>query len=268
MRTGTSHPTAVSGSNLALLVTMASTLGSAAGWRRRWAWQATTLAAVWGYAVLVGLDPPAMRAALVATGGVLAVRVDRRPDYPTLLTLAAALMVVVQPADLWSLSFQLSFASSLALATVLPGLRPAGVAGWVAAAVVGTLVAELATLPMLLPVNGSISLVSVPASVLVAPWVAVTFPLAAVASVLAFVWAPAGDALGVVAGVGVRPVLLVVDVLGGIEKAIVPVGGPAPATSLALWVAVALVLGGLSADGRTWARRCLRAVPFRRVAGR
>ncbi len=268
LRTGTSHLTAVSGSNLALLVTMASTLGSAAGWRRRWGWQAATLAGIWGYAILVGLHPPALRAALVATGGVFAVRVGRRPDYPTLLTLAAAAMVAVQPRDLWSLSFQLSFASSLALASVLPGFRPAGVAGWIGAAVVGTLVAEIATLPLLLPVNGSISLVSVPANVLVAPWVAVAFPLAAVASVLGFVWEPAGEALGVVAAVGVRPVLLVVDGLAGIGGAIVPVGKPAPSSSLVVWLSVTMVLGGLSADGRTWALRYLRAAPFRTVTRR
>ncbi len=268
LRTGTSHLTAVSGSNFALLISMASTLGSAAGWRRRWGWQALTVAGIWGYAVLVGLHPPAVRAALVATGGVLAVRVGRRPDYPTLLTLAAAGMVVAQPRDLWSLSFQLSFASSLALASVLPGFRPVGVAGWLGLAVAGTLVAEIATLPMLLPVNGSISLTSVPANVLVAPWIAVTFPLAAVAAVLGFLWAPAGDAVGVVAAVSVRPVLLVVDVFARVEGAIVPVGRPGKATALALWLAVALVLVAVSADGRTWACRCVRAASRQRLVGR
>lgn len=258
LRTGTSHLTAVSGSNLALLVTMASTLGTATGWRRRWGWQALTLGAVWGYALLVGLGPPATRAALVATGGVLAVRVGRRPDYPTLLVLAAAVMVVVQPGNLWSLSFQLSFAASLALASVLPGLQLRGLGGWTGAAIAGTLAVEIATLPMLLPLNGSVSLTSVPANMLVAPWVAVAFPVAALASAVGFVSEPAGEALGAVAALLVRPVLLVVETLGGVESGTVPVGRPGGAVSLLLSVGAALVVGALSWEGRACAFRLFR----------
>ena len=251
--------TAVSGSNLALLVTMASTLGTATGWRRRWGWQALTLGAVWGYALLVGLGPPATRAALVATGGVLAVRVGRRPDYPTLLVLAAAVMVLVQPRNLWSLSFQLSFAASLALASVLPGLLPRGVGGWSGAAVAGTLAVEIATLPMLLPLSGSVSLTSVPANMLVAPWVAVAFPVAALASAVGFVSEPAGEALGAVAALLVRPVLLVVETLGGVESGTVPVGRPGGVVSRWLLAGAALAVGVLSSEGRTCAGRFFRS---------
>ena len=61
--TGTSHITAISGSNLALLVTIATLSGRFLGLRRRRSWQIGLIVALWGYALLTGFNLPVGRAA-------------------------------------------------------------------------------------------------------------------------------------------------------------------------------------------------------------
>ncbi len=256
--TGTTHLTAVSGANVALVVAIAVTVGAATGWRRRLGWQALTLGAVWSYALIAGLDPPAVRAALVASAALLAGRVGRRADYVTLILLGAASMVALEPHQIWRLSFQLSFAASLALAVVAPGLAPVGVAGWLRAALVMTLAAHLATLPILLPITGTASLVAIPANILVGPLVDVAFPLAAAGAVIGLAWPPLGE-----------PLLLPARLLAGVVIAVVDGMAAAPGTghvgtisrpvaALLAIVAAAFVIT-LSRDGRTWARRLAAA---------
>lgn len=253
--TGTSHVTAVSGSNLALLVVVLSTAGGLLGVGRHVGWQALVVAGVWGYAVLVGLEPPAVRAALVATGVVLAARFGRRADVVTLIVLAAAAMVLVRPDDLWSLSFRLSFAASLALAVVAAPPEVAPREGLLLPALIATLAAQLATLPVLLPVFGTVSLVGVPANLLIAPAVAVAFPLAALAALVGVVSYPLAEAIAFPARLAAEAILRVVDALGEQPRAVQAIGELPPAAGVLVGAGVALVLAAVSRDGRAWARR-------------
>ncbi|HYO30473.1 MAG TPA: ComEC/Rec2 family competence protein, partial [Thermomicrobiales bacterium] len=118
VETGTTHITAVSGSNFSTLLVAFIVAGRVTGWRRRLLWLLVVVTAIWAYAVFVGLNPPATRAAIVATGATLAVVAGRRPEIVTLIVLAAAAMVVVDPVLVWNLSFQLSLVASLAIAAV------------------------------------------------------------------------------------------------------------------------------------------------------
>ena len=73
------------------------------------------IGAMWGYAWLTGMTPSVVRAvvmvSLYESGKIL------RRNSPTLNTIAAAavLILLVRPSDLWSVSFQLSFAATFAI---------------------------------------------------------------------------------------------------------------------------------------------------------
>ena len=258
LRTGTTHLTAVSGSNIALVLAIFATLGASSGWRRRLIWQVVTIGAVWGYAGLVGLQPPATRAAVVAMAAVLASRTGRRADYVTLVVLAGAALVAVEPADLWTLSFQLSFASSLALAAVLPALRPVGPVGWIGAALLATMVAQVATIPTALPAFRTLSLVSVAANLVVGPLVEVLFPLAALVGVVGLVAPTAAEALAVPARLAATAVFWVTDGLAGVPLAVIDLpflGGRLPRFGLGAVAAIAVTVA--SRDGRRWIGRDL-----------
>jgi competence protein ComEC len=119
--TGTSHLVAVSGQNVTLL---AGLLMTAVAWiigRRPAAWLA--LAAVIGYAVLVGGHPSVIRAAIMAGLYIAAVALGRQNSAPAALALAAAGMTAFDPQLAHDVSFQLSFAATLGLITMAPLLR-------------------------------------------------------------------------------------------------------------------------------------------------
>ena len=264
VQTGTSHLTAVSGSNVALLVTIAS-FGVAGATRRRLLWQIGVVGGIWAYALLVGLEPPVTRAALVATGALLAVRVGRRPDLLTLLALSGAAMVAVAPAVLWSLSFQLSFAASLGLVAVVPSGGVVGLTGWIRAGVWTAGAAWLATLPLQASAFGTLSLVAIPANLLLAPLVAVAYPVAFAAAVVGVLVPPLGEAIAATASLPAELMLRVVDGLGGDAAQLVLPRTGASLTGV-LAVMSAAVLCGWSRDGRRWFRRTVadaRAVEWR-----
>jgi competence protein ComEC len=175
-------------------------------------------------------------------------------------------MVAVEPAQLWRLSFQLSFAASLALATVIPGLPWSGPGAWLVTAPVAAIAAQLATLPVLLPIFGTISLVSLPANVLIGPLVGLAFLLAALAAPLALLWYPLGEAIAMPARLCAGVVLVILDRLGGAEATLATVGETSgSAASLVTLLAAAAVLA-LSRDGRRWAAR-LPAAARARISG-
>ncbi len=77
--------------------------------------------------------------------------------------------------------------------------------------------AQIATLPLLLPVFGTVSLASVPANIVAAPLVAVAMPLAALAGLAGLVWWPLGEMIAAPATVAVDALIAVVDLLGAPE---------------------------------------------------
>jgi competence protein ComEC len=219
--------------------------------------------ALWGYALLTGLNLPVGRAALVATGVVCASMVGRRGDVLTLLALGGAAMVAVQPVVMWSLSFQLSMAASTALAVALDEEDFRSPLGWVTALLKTTIAAQIATLPFAVGAFGQVPLLALPANLLVAPLAQMAFVLAAGASLVGGAgvlvpWlTPVGDLLVACAAAPAGLILTVVDMIGGIEGATRSVRAGAFAIGV-LTAGCAAVICLLSPDGQRWLTRTVR----------
>jgi competence protein ComEC len=253
IRTGTTHLTAVSGSNLALIAGILATIGSATIGRHRGLWQLTTIVGIWAYALISGAQSPSVRAAIVATAAVLAFRVGRRPDYVTLIMLAAGAMVVVEPGQIESLGFRLSVAASLALVLAMTGMMAMDGVSPLAGVLTATVAAQLATLPLLLSAFGTISLTSIPANIIAVPLVAIAMPLAALAAVAGLIWPPLGEVIAAPAALAATALIRTIDVLGAPE-AYVGVGVPplpaAAAIAVTSSVLLLLIAGGVIRGGR------------------
>jgi competence protein ComEC len=242
IRTGTTHLTAVSGSNLALVAGILATIGSATLGRHRGLWQLVTILSIWAYAFISGAQSPAIRAAIVATAAILAFRIGRRPDYVTLIMLAAGAMVVVEPGQIESLGFRLSVAASLALVLVLTGLLAMDRMSPLAGVLTATVAAQLATLPVLLPAFGTVSLTSIPANIVAVPLVAMTVPVAALAAIAGLIWPPLGEMIAAPAVLAATALIRTIDLLGA-PQAYVSVGlPPLPATAAIAATAAVLLL--------------------------
>jgi competence protein ComEC len=184
--TGTSHVTAISGSNLALIATILVAFGGPLGIAHRRTWQSGIVATLWVYVILVGLPPPAFRAACVASLAAIAVAIGRRPDFVTLSVLVAAAQVLARPGDFGGLSYRLSTVAALALVLSLAGREPRSWRGLLGQGIFATAATQTATSALLVPTFGQFPLYAIPANLIIAPLCAAAFPLALLAGVAGF----------------------------------------------------------------------------------
>jgi len=84
-----------------------------------------SLPLTWGYVLFTGLQAPAVRSAVMCSVLLLGHTARRRSDGLNALALAAAAMIVLEPASVFDLSLQLSFSAVLALVLLTPTLRAA-----------------------------------------------------------------------------------------------------------------------------------------------
>jgi competence protein ComEC len=255
LATGTTHITAVSGSNFALLTLIAVAASGGSGTRRRIPWLAATTTVIWCYAILVGLPPSALRAALMASLALLAVRFGRRPDFASLLIVCAAVQLAIRPSDLHSLSFQLSFAATLALVLVFSG-RNFGARQLPATVILTAIAAYLATVPILAYRLGEIAPATIPTNILISPFTMIGFSLAAAASAIGIVSMTAGAASAVPAGLVSALIIWIVETMSDWFPGRSSVGATSTGTIVFLSLGCWSIILAMSSDARIAMARC------------
>ncbi|MCM8747097.1 ComEC/Rec2 family competence protein [Thermomicrobium sp. CFH 73360] len=182
-RSGLSHVTAVSGWNVAVVTAVVEgVVARLSPWVwLRWVGIGT---AVWGYAVLTGLEPPVQRAAAMATLYLLA-RWRGWPREPiSALGWAVVGLLLVRPELAYSLAFQLSAIATFTLSAMRLGETKER--QWKEFLLVPVAV-QLAVTPLLLLRLGTFSLVAPLANALVEPvmpWLLVAGLLALLAALM------------------------------------------------------------------------------------
>jgi len=123
---GTTHLLAISGLHLSIVTGILLVIGSRLFGRRYHIYIWLALLAIWSYAVISGMNPPVMRAAIMASLFLAAEMLGRQRSAITALTFAGAIMVGINPQILWDASFQLSFLAMVGLIFVAPWLQAQG----------------------------------------------------------------------------------------------------------------------------------------------
>ena len=180
---GLSHMVAVSGSHLALVASLASAL--VARTRLRPLVRAAVLTLLLAvYVCLTGFQVSALRAFVMAAVGLFAAVAGRRAQGLTSVSLAALVLLLVSPACAFSLGFQLSVVSVLTLVTFarlaqswIGALLPRAAPRFLTETLSLTMLAQLATLPLTLPVFGTLPVLSCLANVVFAPLVSLVLLL-------------------------------------------------------------------------------------------
>jgi len=242
--TGTSHITAVSGSNLAVVVSLFTFAGTAIGRGKRLWWQGLVVSTLWLYVAVIGFSPPPVRAAVVATLALLAVRFGRKPDFITLSLAAAAVELIARPADFDSLAFRLSTISAIALVLGLSQRSPKGIWGWLTHIVIGTAATTAATSILLIPIFGRFAVYAIPANVVVATFCSFAFPIAFVVGLAGLFSQSLADAIAAPATIPTRFALWSVEWIANLPYAD---AGAAIVGALPVWtwtvICVAIVIG-------------------------
>jgi competence protein ComEC len=168
-RTGTAHLLAISGLHMSIIIAIFLSLGMLLFGRQRSIYVWLTLGFTWLYALLAGMHPPIIRAAIMGSLFIIAVCLGRQGSAIIALAFAAAVMVGIQPGLLWTVSFQLSFLAMAGLILLYPYLQTWGRRG------VARISGDRETLAATVSMISDVFAASLAATVAVAPLIAYNF---------------------------------------------------------------------------------------------
>ena len=220
--TGLTHLTAVSGTNLTLMLAFLLPLAKRIG-LRRYALTATAVGAVVAFVLICRSEPSVVRAAamglvaLSATG----LAADRRRGLRHLGT-AVLLLTLGSPWLAVNWGFALSVVASAAIlwwGTNWQQMLRQWLPGCLAEALAIPLAAQLATQPIVTNLSGSISAVGVIANALTGAFVGPVTVLGLTAGLLGSIWPPLSYPVGYLAGWCIQPVLSIAHFLAGLPAA-------------------------------------------------
>jgi competence protein ComEC len=182
---GLSHVVAISGWHIALV---GAVVGAALAGLSRRQRSLVVLLVIAGYSILAGASPSILRGAVMASVVLLARESGRRGHASAALSLTCAGMLLIDPATISDVGFQLSVVATAGLLAWATPLRdrlatrlPQRTPSWLLEALAVSTAAQAATLPLVLFHFGRLSLVAPLANLLVAPFVAPAMLLTVVA---------------------------------------------------------------------------------------
>jgi competence protein ComEC len=259
-RTGTSHIVAISGFNVSIVIALVVPMLSRLLNKRRAALVA--IPAIVLYVLLVGASASVVRAGVMAILALIGQLLWRRGFTLNTLCAAAFIMLLIDPQTLFDAGFQLSFAATLglvlysdklesalhrSLANTLRSERMQKLVGALSGLILVTLAAQITTLPLLLNYFNQLSLVTLPANVLVLPLQPPAMILGAAASVFGAIThslpalQPLASVLAWPAYAFLTLTLRIIEWMGTLAFASVPVYGFGEGATAAYYAALLVV---------------------------
>jgi len=200
-RTGVAHMLSVSGLHVALLAAMLFLLCNRLG-VKGWPACLFIIFFLFAYAYITGMEPATLRSFVMIALGLFALCLGRRQDLPTAVAAAALVTLIYNPLLLFQTGLQLSYAATISLVTFAAPLQQAllktlarlplarfspYLQGQVAALTAVTVAAQVGTLPIIAYTFKEISLVALPANILILPVMALLLGAGLIAAILGLV---------------------------------------------------------------------------------
>lgn len=247
--TGMSHLSAVSGSNVAIVLGAVVVLCRGMGIARRWRAPLAVVALV-GFVLLCRPEPSVLRASVMGLIGLAGLSASRRASTVPALAGAVLILLFLDPGLARSYGFALSALATLGLVIFA---RPWGDsiarrlpkrAALLGDAIAIPVAAQVVCAPIIVLLQGNIAIIAVLANLLAAPMVAITTIAGIAAALGAAIWVPLGSALG---WIGALPAVWIASVARACST--VPWGqiewiDGAPGAWLLTVLTVLVVLGG------------------------
>ena len=265
LKTGMTHLSAVSGSNVAVVLVAAMALCRVVGVRRRWR-PPVALILLAGFVILARPEPSVLRAAVMGVIGLLGLSASRRRMGIPALSGAILVLLCVDPWLSRSFGFALSTLATLGLllfarpwgawfARFLPGrLKGLGVAIAIPVA------AQAMCGPVVVLLQGSVTLIGVVANLLAAPLVAPATVLGVSVALVALVSHPLAVLIGWLAALPTLGIAWVARACAGVPMGTMPWPDGAPGAILLALVTIGLLFTG------PWLMATIRGRPYVVVA--
>jgi competence protein ComEC len=230
--TGTRHIIAISGFNISIIAGLF--LAAFTRWLgiRRAIW--LTALGIGLYTLLVGAEASVARAAIMGVLALIARQVGRRQFALNTLAFTAAVMALINPLILWDVGFQLSFAATLGLVLYADRLRAYAdkllqarlskewvlrLSGPLYEFAFLTIAAQITTLPLLLYHFERLSLLSLPANLLILPVQPALMVLGGFSILLGLLWQPLGALIALLAWPLVAYTIRIVEAFAALPAA-------------------------------------------------
>ena len=166
----------------------------------RWLISMLIISVMWFYAWLTGMTPSVVRAVLMVTIFEVGRMAYRQAISLNTIAAAAVLILLVKPTDLWSVSFQLSFAATAAIVIFATQwerwfhtqeLRHrfwGNIAHWILGTIIISIAAQLGTLPLTMYYFGQMSNYFLLTNLIVLPLATFLVPLGLLSIALGGSW--------------------------------------------------------------------------------
>ena len=251
--TGTAHIIAISGFNITLI--SAALVKVFSRFLQRYVALVAAVGAIALYTILVGAEPPVMRAAIMGGLSALALIVGREAYALTSVFVAAWGMTAWQPFTLWDVGFQISFAASLGLIVYGEKLQRGSenllrrwisleaaqrITGLLQDTLLATIGAQILVLPLLAYHFREFSLLSLFPNLLILPVQPTVMYLGSTAALAGLAWLPLGRLLGWAAWLFLTYTIRVVEWTASWMHSFNPPGNIHPALPLAYYGLLAL----------------------------
>jgi competence protein ComEC len=243
---GLTHLTAVSGSNVAIVVGLVL---FAARWCRVGPRGTALIAllAIAGFVILVRPSPSVLRAAAMGGVGLLALASGRPRAALPALAATITVLVVVDPELAGDAGFALSVLATGGLLLLAPRMRDAlrrkGVPAGFAEALAVPASAQIACAPVIAGLSGSVSAVAVPANLLAVPAIAPATLTGVAAAALSPVWPPGAEFLAWLGGWPAWWLVKIAEVGAGLPAATLSWPGGVGGGLLMAALVLAILLG-------------------------
>ena len=191
-----------------------------------------TILAVFFYTLVTGANPPAVRAAIMASCILIALILNREPLIYNAVALSALIILLVNPQDLFTASFQMSFLATLGIIYLYPKINKIfkNIKNkflknlWSVAAV--TLSAQIALVPVLLFYFGKISIISMLANILIVPVIGFVVGLSYIFYLSTVISSYLADGFSIILTAILKIILFIIDFFSSLKFSIVDTPKP------------------------------------------
>jgi competence protein ComEC len=184
-----------------------------------------------GFLILTGVSPSVLRAVVMGMGTLIGLVIGRQTRPAIGLTLAAVILLLIQPLWIWDLGFQFSFLATLGL--VVSASAIAQKLEWLPPLMATLLSVPIAAYIWILPLQlfmfGKISAYSILANVLTTPFVSLGTIVGIVSGVLGVIYIPLG---AVISWFLAAPMAFMISIVNWIHT--LP-GAVSSAGAIAMW---------------------------------
>lgn len=226
-RSGLTHLLAVSGTNLSIVLVTVLLIGKSCGVRGRWQWLLGGLSVV-GFILLARPEPSVLRAAAMGSVALAALGFGQRSGIRALSS-AVIVLLLIDPWLARSVGFALSVCATTGILLLAPRWsRSLGVwlPRWCAIAIAVPAAAQIACIPIVAAISGSVSLVGVFANLAAGPAVAPATVLGLLGGLVALLSPSVAHVIGLLAGLCAQWIIGVADFASSLSGASVPWGQP------------------------------------------